>query len=204
MQSRFCSSNAPSPHRNDLPGAANSGSENTSPTVEKALMLKSPPMKSMLCCTMWAWESPWKRVEASRFLATMLWTWTEQNVTMRGLKVRGDAADHEQPGQPSSMGLCWKSEVRITASVRNELVREKWSMVAGFMKDDRMESSASRRNDVRGILECWARIPLEYREAVLMMHEVAVCVEKKRKTRHRKYCGCGFRKGFMTPYGQRC
>ena len=30
----------PSPHKSELPGAANSGSENTSPSVEKALMLK--------------------------------------------------------------------------------------------------------------------------------------------------------------------
>ena len=33
------------------PGAANSRSEKTSPTVEMALMLQSTPMKSALCCT---------------------------------------------------------------------------------------------------------------------------------------------------------
>ena len=37
VRSRFGSSSAPSPHKNELPGAENSGSENTSPTVEKAL-----------------------------------------------------------------------------------------------------------------------------------------------------------------------
>ena len=41
VHSRFGSSSAPSLHRNELPGAENPGSENTSPTVEKALMLKS-------------------------------------------------------------------------------------------------------------------------------------------------------------------
>ena len=41
--SRFCSSNAPSHHRNELPGADNSRSENMSPTVDKALMLESLP-----------------------------------------------------------------------------------------------------------------------------------------------------------------
>ena len=52
VRSRFGSSSAPSPHRNELPSAENSVSENTSPTVEKALMLKSPPMKSTLRCFM--------------------------------------------------------------------------------------------------------------------------------------------------------
>ena len=40
--SRFGSSSAPSPRRSELPGAENSSSVNTSPTVEKAVMLKSP------------------------------------------------------------------------------------------------------------------------------------------------------------------
>ena len=35
VHSRFDSSGALSPHRNELLGAENSGSENTSPTVEK-------------------------------------------------------------------------------------------------------------------------------------------------------------------------
>ena len=72
-----------------------------------------------------------------------------------------------------------------------------------------MESSASRRKDVCGTLACRAWIPLEHREAALMMHEVSVCVEKGalpaglrlRKTRHRKYRGRGFRKGFMARRG---
>ena len=32
--------------KSELPGATHARSESTSPTVEKALMLKSPPMKS--------------------------------------------------------------------------------------------------------------------------------------------------------------
>ena len=60
----------PKPHKSELPGAANSVSVKTSPTVEKALMLKSPPMKCTLCCTTWAWRRRRREVEASRFLAT--------------------------------------------------------------------------------------------------------------------------------------
>ena len=56
VHSRQVSSKPPSPHKSGLPAAANSGSENTSSSVEKALMLKSPPTKSTLCCTMWAWK----------------------------------------------------------------------------------------------------------------------------------------------------
>ena len=65
-----------------IAGAENSVSENTSPTVEKALMLKSPPMKSTLCCFMWPCNRRRRSVEASRFLATTLWMCTEQNVTV--------------------------------------------------------------------------------------------------------------------------
>ena len=82
VHSRYCPSNAPNPHRNELPGAENSGSENTSPTVEKALMLKSPPMKSTLCCSMYPCSRHRRSVEASRFLATTLWMCTVQNVTV--------------------------------------------------------------------------------------------------------------------------
>ena len=52
VHSRQVSSKPPRPHRRELPRAANSGSENTSLTVEKALMLKSPPMKLTISCTM--------------------------------------------------------------------------------------------------------------------------------------------------------
>ena len=44
LEQSLCESSGP-------PGAENSTFENTSPTVEKALMLKSPPMKSTLCRT---------------------------------------------------------------------------------------------------------------------------------------------------------
>ena len=39
--SRYCSFNAPSPHRNEVPGAENSGSENTSPTVKHSCWSRS-------------------------------------------------------------------------------------------------------------------------------------------------------------------
>ena len=77
VRSRFGSSSAPSPYRYESPGAENSVSENTSPTVEYALMLKSPPMKSTLCCIMWLCSRRGRSLEASRFLATALWMCTE-------------------------------------------------------------------------------------------------------------------------------
>ena len=40
LHSRQVSSKPPSPHKSELLGAANSGSEKSSPSVEKALMLK--------------------------------------------------------------------------------------------------------------------------------------------------------------------
>ena len=67
VQSLPVSSKPPMPHKRALPGAANSVSEDTSPTVEKALMLKSPPMKSAQCCTMRARRRCKREVAASRF-----------------------------------------------------------------------------------------------------------------------------------------
>ena len=52
VHSRQVSSKPPRLHKSELPGAANSGSEDTSPTVETALMLKAQPTKLTLCCTM--------------------------------------------------------------------------------------------------------------------------------------------------------
>ena len=72
------------------------------------------------------------------------------------------------------------------ASVRNELIRDMVSLVAGFLKDDSMKSAASRRKDVCGILACRARIPLGL---------------TLRKTRHQEYRERGFGKGFMTRTG---
>ena len=91
------------------------------------------------------------------------------------------------------------------------MIRDMWSMVAGFLEDDRMEFF--RKPPQRYVWDSSVQGPdsiaLEHREAVLVMHEVAVCVEKSalpagfglRKTRHRKYRGHGFRKGFMTRTG---
>ena len=67
--SRFGSSSAPSPHRNELPGAENSASVNTSPTVEKALMLKSPPMKSTLCSLIYSIKALEKLSRCITFLS---------------------------------------------------------------------------------------------------------------------------------------
>ena len=78
----------------------------------------------------------------------------------------------------SNVSLLSKIGKVRAARVRNELVRDSWSMITGFLQDDRMASSAGRRQNLCGVFACWARIPLEHGEAVLVMHEVAVRVEK--------------------------
>ena len=122
---------------------------------------------------------------------------------------------HEQPAQPCPpVSLLEEaSEMVKTAasgsnvsSARDELIRDSRDVVAGFLKDNRMKSPAGRRKDMRGILACWAWIPLKNREAALVVHEVAVCVEKGampagfglRKTHHRQNVGHRFREWFAT------
>ena len=39
-----------------------------------------------------------------------------------------------------------------------------------------MKPTACRRNDIGGVPARWAWVPLEHREAVLIMHEITVCV----------------------------
>ena len=71
LEQSLCeSSGPPTLQRWASPGAENSTFENTSPTVEKALMLKSPPMKSTSCRTTWAWRRCKRDVAALLFLAT--------------------------------------------------------------------------------------------------------------------------------------
>ena len=83
LEQSLCeSSGPPTLRRWASPGAENSTFENTSPTVEKALMLKSPPMKSTSCRTTWAWRRCKRDIAALLFLATLLWMWTERNVTV--------------------------------------------------------------------------------------------------------------------------
>ena len=105
----------------------------------------------------------------------------------------GDAALHERPVPPSPTCPCWKRPRRWrrqrrrahrvqveqdseigAARVSDELVRDSRSMITGFLEDDLMKSTAGRRKDLRGILARWAWVPLAHREAVLVMHEVAV------------------------------
>ena len=111
--SRFGSSSAPSPHRNELPVAENSFSVNTSPTVEKALMLKSPPMKSTLC-------SNNEQDHAPSTIARRNGIECENyRFRLKGVLVEQD------------------SEVRI-ASMRNELIGDVRNMITGFLKNNRI------------------------------------------------------------------
>ena len=196
VHSRHVSSKPPRPRKSELPSAANSGSVNTSPTVEKSAQV----------------EVASNEVEASRFWATTLWTWTEQNVTVgvpervgprssprttnAAILPRVLAGRGLGDGEDSAVGLervLVEQDSEIGAArVRDEMVRD--SRNTGSLEDDRMKSTAGRRKDLRGILARWVRVPLEHRDAVLVMHEVAVRVEEGaipagsglRKTHHQQ------------------
>ena len=60
--------------------------------------------------------------------------------------------------------------------VRDELVRDLGHVITGFLWDNRMKPTASRRNNLGGVPACWAWVPLKHRETVSMMHEVTVCI----------------------------
>ena len=49
-------------------------------------------------------------------------------------------------------------------------------MITGFLKNNRMELSTGRRDNIGGIPAGRSWIPLQNGEATLMMHEVAVCI----------------------------
>ena len=82
-------SGPPAPQSNIELRAMNSGSLNTSAKVPVAALLKSPPTKSKSSSFMCAYSRWRSEVAASRFLATMLCKWTEQNVTVFGASTGG-------------------------------------------------------------------------------------------------------------------
>ena len=94
-----------------------------------------------------------------------------------------------------------ESKVRV-ARMRNELIGDVRNMITGFLKNNRMEPSTRRRNDIGRVPARRAWIPLKSRETVLMMHEVAVrCVNASKPIRfgltkfdQRKNQGPWFRK----------
>ena len=69
-----------------------------------------------------------------------------------------------------------------------------------------MKASAGCPKDLRGVLARWARVPLEHREAVLVMHEGTDRIDEGalpaglglRKTRHRKHNVHWLGKGFAA------
>ena len=95
-----------------------SGSENTSPTAEKVLMSKSPPMKSMEWWIMCSRRRCKREIDASRFSATLPRRWAEQNVTM------GDSTTDGRRSKPRATSaavphlslLVKASEMRKTAA----------------------------------------------------------------------------------------
>ena len=77
-------------------------------------------------------------------------------------------------GSGSQVSLLSKiAKVRV-ASVRNELIRDVRNMITGFLKNNRMELSTGRRDNIGGVPAGPSWIPLKNRETVLMMHEIAV------------------------------
>ena len=75
-------------------------------------------------------------------------------------------------GEDSSVGLervLVEQDGKVGAArARNELVRDSWSMITGFLQDDRMASSQAAAEFVWECFACWAWIPLQHREAVLV------------------------------------
>ena len=65
------------------------------------------------------------------------------------------------------------SEVRV-ASVGPELIRDVQNMIAGFLKNNRMELPTGCRSNVSRIFARRAWVPLKKGKAELMMHEIAV------------------------------
>ena len=146
-------------------------SENTSPTVENALMLKSPPMKSTLCCSHVAMqpsvEEQWKHHIS---WPLTLWMCTEQNVTVgvpesEGRRNRPRTMSRTIPHVPLLVESSLKariyrvglegvlveqdSKVRV-ASVCNELIGGVRNMIIGFLKSNRMELFHRLRK------QCWS------------------------------------------------
>ena len=84
-------------------------------------------------------------------------------------------------------------EVRV-ASVRNELIGDVRDMITGFLKNNRMEPSTGRRNNVGGVPAGRSWIPLKNSETVLMMHETEPVRFGLTKFDHGKNQGSWFKK----------
>ena len=86
--------------------------------------------------------------------------------------------------------------------MRNKLIGDVRDMATGFLKNNRMEPSTGRRNNIGGAPARRSWIPQKNRETVLMMPEIAVdCVNVTKPVRlgltkfdHRKNQGSWFRK----------
>ena len=68
--------------------------------------------------------------------------------------------------------------------MRNELIGDVRYMITGFLKNNRMEFSTGRRNDIGGVSARRAWIPPKNSETALMMHKIAVrCVNVTKPVR---------------------
>ena len=66
-----------------------------------------------------------------------------------------------------------ESKVRV-ARARIELIGDVRNMITGFLNNNRMELSTSRRDDVSRVPARQVWIPLKERKTILMMYEIAV------------------------------
>ena len=58
-----------------------------------------------------------------------------------------------------------------------KLAKAMWCVIAGFVKDHHMEAAASCGKDPCGSSACWAWVPLEHKEAVLVVHDTQRHIE---------------------------
>ena len=88
------------------------------------------------------------------------------------LSVCGGFKDGEDRAARNERVLVEEDGEVVAVSVSVEVVRDMRYVIPGFVKDHSMEASTGSRNDLGAVLASWAWIPLEHREAVLVVHVV--------------------------------
>ena len=91
-----------------------------------------------------------------------------------------------------------ESRVRVT-NMRNKLIGDVQDMITGFLKNNRMEPSTDRRDNVGGVSVGRSWIPLKNRETVFVLHEIAVnCINVNRARQDNTIGNKGSRFGKRT------
>ena len=164
VQSLHVSFKPPAPHTRALRGAQNSGFEKTSPKVEKALMLKSPPIE----VDDYAAPCGHEDVAGERLMRHVSWhlcceCGSSKNVTVGesatdGPRCNPRATKAARPHvslsvEASEMGedlctrhkrVCVEQDGEVVAvGVRVEVVRDMWCMVTGFLEVHRLPQGSA-------------------------------------------------------------